>query len=62
MDKCIIVTCWSNAAAYDSKKPVFERQLYVDSNVVFPFSQIEASLRVLFGDQCVVGFSSQMIK
>lgn len=62
MDKCIIVTCWLNVSSYDNKKPIFERQLYVDSNVVFPYSQVESSLRVLFGDSCVVGFTSQNVK
>ena len=42
-------------------KPVFERILSLPSTVNVPYSQLESSLRFLFGLKCLVSFNVSMV-
>lgn len=44
-----------------SDRPVFERIVSLSHSTVVPYSQLEDSLRFMFGLKCVVSFNIQLV-
>lgn len=58
---CLNLKVYSSAKARECKKSVFERQLYMDNSILFPFNKVTEVLHLLFGQSCVITIESSEI-
>lgn len=47
---------------YSAIKPCFVRELWLNPSIGIPFNRITEVLRFLYGNQCMVRFSSSIVE
>lgn len=62
MKEILIVKVLRHTSRPDAPfKTVFEREVNLDSSLVVPYIELKNSLRFMFGNTCIIEFSSHLI-